>query len=85
MEQSAASDMLRDVATALARGPAIVASIPKVYSFYLAYRAQKGLQGIDPEGIIASVADIETVGDCRHAIKVTDMNGQKYLITIEVL
>lgn len=82
---SAASDMIKDVATAFARGPAIVASIPKVYSFYLAYRAQRGLQGVDPENIIASVGDIETIGDCKHAIKVTDMNGQRYRVTVEVL
>lgn len=82
---SPVSRLVQDIARAAAQAPVILASIPKVYSFYLAYRAQKGLQGPDPENIIASVGKIETIGDCKHAVQVTDTNGTKYCITVEVL
>lgn len=67
------------------RGLAQLQALPRVYSFYLAYRAQKGLLGVDPENIIGSVGEIETVGDCRYALKVIDTSGTRYRITVEVL
>lgn len=70
-----------DIASSAAR----MAAIPKVYSFYLAYRASKGLGGADPENIIARVGQIETVGDCKYAIPVSDFEGNRYLVTVEVL
>jgi hypothetical protein len=78
---SAATNLVVDIA----RAHAVLAGIPKVYSFYLAYRAQKGLVGPDPENIIASVGPIETIGDCKHAIEVGDTTGTRYRITVEVI
>lgn len=71
-----------DIAGAFAR----LASIPKVYPLYLASRAKAGLLKAfaDQENIIASVGDIETIGDCKYRIGVTDHNGTKYKITVEV-
>lgn len=73
--------MIFDIASSVGR----VAAMPKVYSFYIAYRAKKGLSGPDPENIIASVGEMQTVGDCRYAIEVTDHNETRYRVTIEVL
>lgn len=62
--------------------------VKPVYPGYLASRVKRGLlsaQTADPERIIATVGDIETVGDCRYAIVVTDDEGNRYRITVEVL
>lgn len=34
---------------------------------------------------VDSVGDIETIGDCRYAISVTDDEGSRYRVTVEVL
>jgi len=78
-------DVARNIARDIALAQTVLASHPKVYSFYLAYRAQKGLTAPDPENIIASVGPIETIGDCKHAIEVGDTGGTRYRITVEVL
>lgn len=75
-----------DVAAAIIRAEARVAALPKVYPGYIAVQVKKALKAgaADPEQILRSIGDLETVGDCRYALTVTDFNGQTYRITIEV-
>lgn len=56
-----------------------------VYPGYLALRIKKALRLPDPENIYTpEIGDIETIGDCRYAMTVTDVNGTEYRITVEV-
>jgi hypothetical protein len=65
-----------------ARGP-----LRTVYALYLASRAKRGLVAAitDPEQIIASVGEIESLGNSRYAIAVTDDSRTVYRVTIEVV
>jgi len=86
-EPNRASGPLDSFFADLARGIAIAASLKPVYPFYLASRIKRGLlaaQATDPEKIIASIGEIETIGDCRYAVTVKDTNGTSYRITIAV-
>lgn len=74
----------------IADAAAKLAASPKVYPMYLASRIKSALKQADRElapgqNIIESVADIETLGDCRYAMTVTDHNGTKYRVTVEVV
>lgn len=78
----AASELIWGMAVAMAtRLP------PAIYPGYIAFLIKKALvaRTHDPEGVIASVGEMQTVGDCRYAIEATDFNGQRYKITIEVI
>jgi hypothetical protein len=60
-------------------------ALPKVYPGYIAMRVKNLLRGNgDPENIIANVGDVETIGDSRYQIEITDLEATKYLVTIEV-
>jgi hypothetical protein len=61
-------------------------SIKPVYPGYIAFKIKRALLPLigNPDGIIASVGEIETIGDCRYAIPVTDFEGQTYRIMVEV-
>lgn len=68
-----------------------VQSVQKVYPGYIAFRVKDALKAIADNGdpkldlpIITAVGDMETIGDCRYAIPVTDHNGTKYRVTVEV-
>jgi hypothetical protein len=64
-----------------------------VYSFYLMTRIRDALKAKyqDREKLIGEVIPdqhgdcIQTVGDCKHAIKLSDTQGNRYRVTIEVL
>ena len=76
-----------DLLEGFARGLAALYKLKPVFPLYMASRAKKGLlDGLsnDPEAIIRSVGEIETVGDCKYAITVTDVHSQTYRITVEV-
>lgn len=64
----------------------------KVYPAYIGFRIKDALKALvangDPkldEPIISAVGDMQTIGDCRYCVPVTDHNGTKYKITVEVL
>lgn len=67
-----------------------VAAMPKVYPAYIAFRCKDGLKAALTtkefiEGpIVTAIGDLETTGDCRYAIPITDHNGTKYRVTVEV-
>jgi hypothetical protein len=70
------------------RVASLIQSIPPVYPMYLASRIKRGLlaaQQADDERIIEAVGEIETIGDCRYAIPVTDCEGNSYRITVQVI
>lgn len=78
----------RSILEGFAQGLAAFHKLKPVFPLYLASRAKSGLleaARVDPEQIIAEVGDIKTIGDCKYAIPVTDVHGQKYRITVEVL
>lgn len=60
-------------------------AIPKVYPGYIATRIKKALKAADSENIVADVGEMQTIGDCKYAIPVTDFNGTKYRVTVEVM
>lgn len=67
------------------------ATIRKVYPSYIGFRIKAALKALADNGdpkldgpIVSDVGDMETIGDCRYAIPVTDHNGTKYRITVEV-
>lgn len=55
-----------------------------IYPGYIAKRIKDALCGHDPERIVMAVGPIETVGDCKYAIRASDFNGSVYKITVEV-
>lgn len=57
---------------------------PSIYPGYLAQRIKTAMRdpANDPEGVFTAVSDIETVGDCRYAMTVTDFNGTRYRVTV---
>lgn len=57
---------------------------PMIYPSYVAQRIKTALRAPanDPEGVFTAVSDIETVGDCRYAMTVTDFNGSRYRVTV---
>lgn len=62
---------------------------PKVYPMYLGFQIQQALRACDADlpaddRIIASVGELHGIGDCCYAIPVTDHNGTRYRITVEV-
>ena len=63
----------------------VVASLTRrpatVYPGYLAVRLK---QALVTDQIIESVADIQTIGDCRYALSATDHLGTRYRITVAV-
>lgn len=70
-------------------GIARAQAAPKVYPMYLGFQIQQALRACDTDlsandRIIASVGEVQGVGDCRYAIPVTDHNGTRYRITVEV-
>jgi hypothetical protein len=60
-------------------------AIPKVYSGYLGMGVKRALKAADTESIIADIGEMQTIGDCKYAIPVTDFNGTRYRVTVEVL
>jgi hypothetical protein len=60
-------------------------AIPKVFPGYLASKIKRSMKAADSEDIIAEIGDIETIGDCKYAIPVTDFNGTRYRITVQVM
>lgn len=66
-------------------GMAKVAALTPVYPSYLASVIKKSLLGGDTEATFRAIGPIETVGDCRYAMTVTDLNGSEYRVTVEVL
>lgn len=72
------SSIFAGVIASLTRRPATV------YPSYLAMRIKKALVAGDPDHIIESVDEIETIGDCRYAIRTTDHLGNRYRVTVEV-
>lgn len=69
----------------LLRSALAASKTPLVYPLYLASRAKRGLLAAkaDPEGIISEVGSIESLGNSRYAIQVSDLNGATYRVTIE--
>jgi hypothetical protein len=64
--------------------------LPKpVHSLYIASRIKRALLQADPSlrdgQIITSVGAIETIGDCRYAIAVTDYLGNTHNVAVEVV
>lgn len=57
-----------------------------VYPLYLASRIELGLQAAQREAdrIVASVGELQSLGNSRYVIPVTDTSGTKYWITVEV-
>lgn len=64
---------------------AMARPIVKVYPAYLAIRIRNALRVPDPEGVFSYPSDIERIGDAKDAIYITDFNGTRYRITVEVL
>lgn len=62
----------------------VISSRVEVYPGYIGMRIKKALVAADSEQIIKGIGDMETIGDCRYQIPVTDFNGTRYKITIEV-
>lgn len=56
-----------------------------VFPSYIASCIKRNIKNIDGEQIIREVGVVETIGDCRYAIPVTDFNGKTYRITVEVI
>ena len=77
------AEMLVEAVGAIAKLPSTV-----VYSGYLTSRIKRALRETDPSlsdgQIITAVSDIETIGDCRYAVKVTDHLNNSYRVTVEV-
>lgn len=85
--RTAGGDMTTLVHSML-EGMARVASMPKVYSSYLAFRMKQAALALGRDGDfpgVESVGDLQTIGDCRYAMAITDKNGQRYRVTVEVL
>lgn len=66
-----------------------VPAITQVYPLYIAWRIKSALEAADPkldagEQIIEGKVEVETLGCSRYAVKVTDHNGTKYRITVEI-
>jgi hypothetical protein len=74
----------QSLAEQLGASLAAMVARPKVYPLYVTGRIQAALRQPDPEGIVADVGPVETLGDCRYAIPITDMNGTRYRITVQV-
>lgn len=79
--------MIADMAHSFSK----TATIRKVYPSYIGFRIKAALKSLADNGdpkldgpIVSAVGDMETIGDCRYAIPVTDHNGTKYRITVEV-
>lgn len=69
-------------------GMARVASIPKVFPAYIAFQIKQAVSALGAENDfpgVAAVGDIETVGDCRYRIIVTDANGTEHYVEVGVL
>lgn len=61
------------------------AALARVYPSYLASLIKRSVLGADTEATFRSIGAIETIGDCRYAMIVTDFNGTEYRVTEEVL
>lgn len=64
--------------------PVMPSTRVEVYSGYIGMRVKKALLLTDSEQIIVEIGTMETIGDCRYQIPVTDFKGTRYKITIEV-
>jgi hypothetical protein len=58
-------------------------ALPNIYPGYIAQRIKAALRSTDPESVITSVGQIETLSLGRYAITVTDFNGSQYRVTVE--
>lgn len=84
IDRPSPSDVLRDM---------LMASIqprPLVYPGYLSFRIKQALVAAkaDPtidKPIVADVGAIDRIGDARDRIIVTDCNGTRYRITVEIV
>lgn len=74
------SELIADFAMSLMQ----LQASPLVYPLYIASRIKKVLLAADSENLLREMGEIQTIGDCVHAITVTDFNGTKYRITVEV-
>lgn len=72
------------LAEALFASLAALSTLRPVYPAYLASRIKRALTEADPEGVIAGVGDIESLGNSRYAVPVTDADGTSYRVTVEV-
>jgi hypothetical protein len=76
-------EFILGIAAALAKSR----TLPVVYPGYIASGIRKALKAggaLDPECLLTSVGELETIGDCRYAIPLTDFNGTKYRVIVEV-
>lgn len=70
-------------------GMARAASVPKVFPSHITMRAKTALREVlaDADGEFPGAdlfGDSETTGDGRYAFTITDKNGQRYRVTVEV-
>lgn len=77
---SPATNLIVDIARAAAQA----AALPRVYPGHIMQRIKMALLVSDPEGVITSTGQIESIGDCRYGLTITDLNGTEYRITVEV-
>lgn len=81
-----------DLIRAMLDSMAAAARLPKVFPIFIALQVKEGLLSAE-SGVLepkldfpgATVGDIETVGDCRYRIIVTDANGTEHYVEVGVL
>ena len=75
-----------DMATKSIVTAARIGKWPVVYPGYIAIRIRNLMRSnLDPEGIIRDVGNITPIGDARHALSLTDTDGNRYRVTVEVV
>ncbi len=74
------TDELKAALHSLVKAPS-----PPVFPAYILLRIKRLLlANPDPDAIIQRVGMMQSVGDCRHTLALTDYYGTTYKITIEV-
>lgn len=62
---------------------------PRVFPAYIAMRINEAMRAILPipnrDFPGADTGEMKAIGDCKYAIPITDKNGIRYRVTVEVL
>lgn len=64
--------------------------LPRIYPSYIGFRIKDAIKALIANGdpkvdgpIVTAVGEMETIGDCRYALPITDFEGNTYRVTIE--
>lgn len=84
MAQEATID-LADIMGSIFR-PIPAGALKPVFPLYVMSRVRHGINSNDPRRPAALTFNgFETIGDCRYAANVSDEDGNRYRITVEVV